>query len=121
MFDAHQSTEQARPHPAARKILSMQRNDILAIERTEGDRELVRVVKFSEKQFAVAPPHEGGSLKARDGDADDPFRYLYPSPNTLKGWRARQVRIDELGRVLDPGFPARKTVRRTRPRTAPVD
>ena len=49
MFDAHQSTEQARPHPAARKILSLQRNDILAIERTEGDRELVRVVKFSEK------------------------------------------------------------------------
>lgn len=120
MFDAHQSTEQTRPHPAARKILSLQRNDILAIERTEGDRELVRVVKFSEKQFAVAPPHEGGSLKARDGDADDPFRYLYPSPNTLKGWRARQVRIDELGCVLDPGFPARTSVRRTRPRAAPV-
>lgn len=116
MFDAHQSTELPRPHPAARKVLSLQRSDIIAIERTDGERELVRVVKFSEKQFAVAPPQEGGALKARDADADDPFRYLYPSPNTLKGWKARQVRIDELGRVLDPGFPARKSVRRTRPR-----
>lgn len=116
MFDAHQPGERPRPHPAARKVLSLQRDDVIAIERNGGAREFVRIVKFSERQLAVAPPHEGGSLKARDADRDDPFNYLYPSPNTLRAWRARQVRVDELGRVMDPGFPARKTTRPTRPR-----
>jgi len=56
----------------------------------------------------VAPPQEAGSLKARDADKDDPFRYVYGSPSSLQRWKARQVRIDELGRIHDPGFPARK-------------
>lgn len=103
-------------NPTARKVLSLQRDDMVAVERVAGDRELLRVVKFSEKQLALAAPQEGGRLKARSEDKDDPFRYLYPSASTLKAWRARQVRIDELGRVMDPGFPARKSRRLTRPR-----
>lgn len=79
---------------------------------------MVRIVKFSEKQFAVAAPNEAGALKARDADPGDPFKYLYPSPNTLKAWRARKVDVDELGRIRDPGFPARTAVRRTRARAA---
>ncbi|KAA9019878.1 type II CRISPR RNA-guided endonuclease Cas9 [Sphingobium limneticum] len=117
MFDAHQPgwlSGIRAANPTARKILSLHRDDVLAIERNGGDRELVRVVKFSEKQFAVAPPNEGGALKGRDADKDDPFKYSYPSPNTLKAWHARQVRIDEIGRVLDPGFPPRKARRKTR-------
>jgi CRISPR-associated endonuclease Csn1 len=117
MFDAHQPGWQSAirgANPTARKIMSLHRDDVLAIERDGGGRELVRVVKFSEKQFAVAAPNEGGSLKARDADKEDPFKYRYPSPNTLKAWRARQVRIDEIGRVLDPGFPARTARRKTR-------
>lgn len=117
MFDAHQPGWQSAiraANPTARKVLSLHRDDMLAIERNGAERELVRVVKFSEKQFAVAPPNEGGALKARDADKGDPFKYSYPSPNTLKALRARQVRIDELGRVLDPGFPARTKQRKTR-------
>ena len=45
---------------------------------------------------------KGGALKARAIDKDDPFNYLYSSPNTLKAWNARQIRVDELGRVFDP-------------------
>jgi CRISPR-associated endonuclease Csn1 len=117
MFDAHHPSWQSAiriANPTARKILSLHRDDVVAIERNGGERELVRVVKFSEKQFAVAAPNEGGALKARDADKGDPFKYSYPSPNTLKTWRARQVRIDEIGRVLDPGFPARTARRKTR-------
>jgi CRISPR-associated endonuclease Csn1 len=116
MFDAHQPGWMSRvrlQHPTARKVLSLHRDDVLAVE-PQGNVELVRVVKFSEKQLALAPPHEAGALKARAADKDDPFNYLYPSPNTLKAWRARQVRVDELGRVSNPGFPARKKTRRTR-------
>lgn len=116
MFDAHQpgwSSAVRRDNPVAKKVLSLHRDDMLALER-DGTRTLVRVVKFSEKQLALAAPEESGALKARAADRNDPFNYLYPSPSTLKTWKARQVRVDELGRVLDPGFPARKTVRRTR-------
>ena len=105
MFDAHQggwTSTIRRDHHNPRKVLSLHRDDLLAVDRGKG-RELMRVVKFSESQFALAPPNEGGALKARDADKNDPFRYAYPSPNTLKAWMARQVRIDELGRIQDPG------------------
>ncbi|MBL8570345.1 MAG: type II CRISPR RNA-guided endonuclease Cas9 [Phreatobacter sp.] len=110
MFEAHQPgwTSPIRAaNPTARKVLSLQQNDVIAIER-EGERELVRVVKFSGGSIVLAPPQEAGSLKARDADKEDPFRYIYGSPTSLQRWRARQVRIDQLGRVQDPGFPARK-------------
>lgn len=119
MFDAHQPgwTSAIRQGcPTARKVLGLHRDDVLAVER-DGQRELLRVVKFSPKQLALAAPNETGKLKDRAADPDDPFRYVYPSPGTLKSWCARQVRIDELGRVLDPGFPARTARRRTRKRT----
>ncbi len=117
MFDAHKPdwTSRIRAEcPIARKVLSLHRDDILMIERPNDTSQLVRIVKFSEKQMAVAPPYEAGSLKARDADKGDPFKYIYPSPSSLKTWQARKVRIDELGRVLDPGFPARSAKRKPR-------
>ena len=119
MFEAHQPGGKERPHPAAKRVMSLFRDDVLAIERGGDARELVRVVKFSENQFAVAPPQESGALKARDADKADPFKYIYPSPNTLKSWRGRKVDVDETGQVRDPGFPMRTAVRRTRPKPAP--
>jgi CRISPR-associated endonuclease Csn1 len=110
MFEAHQpgwSSPIRADNPTARKVLSLQQNDVVAIER-DGERELMRVVKFSAGTLVLAPPQEAGSLKARDADKDDPFRYVYGSPSSLQRWKARQVRIDELGRIHDPGFPARK-------------
>ena len=96
--------------------MRLHRDDILAIERVDGVRELVRIVKFSEKQLAVAPPNEGGALKVRDADENDPFNYIYPAPSTLKAWRARKVHVDETGKVRDPGPNARTRRRVTRPR-----
>ncbi|OJY71676.1 MAG: type II CRISPR RNA-guided endonuclease Cas9 [Sphingobium sp. 66-54] len=104
MFDAHQSAEEPRPHPAARKVLSLRQNDLLAIERDGGAPEIVRVVKFSTNgSIALAPANEGGALKARDAAPDDPFHYIYSSGGGLKKLKARQIRIDPLGRIFDPG------------------
>jgi CRISPR-associated endonuclease Csn1 len=117
MFDAHQPGEHPRPHPAARKVLSLQQNDMIAIEVQPGERRLLRVVKFGQDgRLYLADAQESGALKARDADKSDPFSYVSLFPAKQKAWRARQVRIDELGRVLDPGFPARKAARRTGPR-----
>ncbi|MEO9129677.1 MAG: type II CRISPR RNA-guided endonuclease Cas9 [Sphingomonas sp.] len=106
-FDAHQPDQSdRRPHPAAKKILSLRQNDMIAIERDGAPRELVRVVKFSTIgaiTFALA--NEAGPLKARDAASPDidPFKYLYSSASGLKKIKARQVRIDPLGRIFDPG------------------
>lgn len=111
MFEAHQSgwiSDIRRACPTARKVLGLHQNDMLAIEQN-GMRKLVRVVKFSKGSLVVAEPHESGALKARDANKEDPFRYIYSSANSLKNWQTRQVRIDELGRVLDPGFPPRRS------------
>jgi CRISPR-associated endonuclease Csn1 len=107
MFDAHQPDQwDRRPHPAAKKVLSLRQNDMLAIERNGGPAQIVRVVKFSGSgAIALAAGNEGGALKARDASSQDidPFKYIYSSASGLKGLKARQIRIDPLGRVCDPG------------------
>lgn len=119
MFDAHQPgwmSTVRQQNPTAKKVLSLHRDDVLAIEQEGGSRKLVRVVKFGQNgQITLAEPQEAGDLKKRDAAPSeiDPFKYSSPTASGLKRVRARQVRIDELGRVCDPGFPARKTVRRT--------
>jgi CRISPR-associated endonuclease Csn1 len=120
MFDAHQGAELPRPHPAARKVLSLHQNDLLAIEREGETMKLMRVVKFGQNgQITLAEHQESGDLKRRDAAPrdDDPFKYFSPTSGGLKKVKARQVRIDEIGRVLDPGFPARTARRKTRKRT----
>ena len=104
MFDAHQADVDRRPHPAAKKVLSLRQNDTLAIERDGGPREIVRVVKFSTiGTMQLAGTEEAGALKNRDVAGEDPFRYINTSAGGLKNIKARQVRIDPLGRVFDPG------------------
>lgn len=107
MFDAHQPDQaDRRPHPAAKKMLSLRQNDMLAIERDGGPREVVRVVKFSSiGTIALAHDNEAGALKARDAASndDDPFKYVLKTAGGLKKIKARQIRIDPLGRIFDPG------------------
>ena len=107
MFDAHQPDQaDRRPHPAAKKVLSLRQNDMLAIERDGGPREIVRVVKFSTiGTLQLAASTEAGPLKARDAAPQDvdPFKYINSSAGGLKKIKARQVRIDPLGRIFDPG------------------
>ncbi|MGK2910487.1 MAG: type II CRISPR RNA-guided endonuclease Cas9 [Sphingobium sp.] len=106
-FDAHQADGlHRRPHPAAKKMLSLHQNDILAIEREGEEREIVRVVKFSTNgSLHLAATTEAGALKARDASPQDvdPFKYINSSAGGLKRVKARQVRIDPLGRIFDPG------------------
>jgi CRISPR-associated endonuclease Csn1 len=107
MFDAHRREFHAlRPHPAAKKVLSLRQNDLIAIERDGGAREIMRVVKFGAAgQITIAAHQEAGPLKERDAKSNevDPFKYSSPTAGGLKKLKARQVRVDELGRIFDPG------------------
>lgn len=109
MFDAHQPSWTSpirRENPTARKVLSLQQNDVVAIEAGGKERELMRVAQLRQGgQITLAACHEAGDLKRRDAESNevDPFKYFSPTAGGLKRVRARQVRVDELGRVLDPG------------------
>lgn len=104
-FDAHQRGHQdARPHPAAKKILCLRQNDLIAVERNGGPREIMRVIKFTlNGQMAIVPHNEGGKLDDRHKDQNDALKIVNPTASGLKKMKARQVRIDSLGRVFDPG------------------
>ena len=107
MFEAHQAGQPVqRPHPAAKRVLSLRQNDLVAVEPQGQPRKILRVVKFSSGgQITFAEHQEAGPLKARDATSPDidPFKYFYSSAGGLQKARARQIRIDELGRIFDPG------------------
>jgi len=119
MFDAHQPRTALRPHPAARRVLQLKQGDLIAIERTPGDRRIMRVSQFWQNgQVRLVEHMEAGKLDDRHKSADDPYTNFSPTCGGLKKLRARKVGVDETGYVRDPGFPARTAVRRTRPKPA---
>ncbi|HWA91147.1 MAG TPA: type II CRISPR RNA-guided endonuclease Cas9 [Rhizomicrobium sp.] len=104
-FDANQvdfDPAKERPHPAAKKVMRLHIDDMVAIEEA-GRRRVLRVVKMSGQTIVMADHNEAGALKARDADKNDPFRYLSRSAGALKGMGLRKVGVDEIGRLTDPG------------------
>ena len=107
MFDAHRPGWRSEFHgknPTARRVLRLQQNDMVAYLHPVDGYQFGRVVKFNVAgQIFFAGHKEAGSLKARDEDKGDPFKYFSKSANGLKDILCRQVRIDETGRIFDPG------------------
>jgi CRISPR-associated endonuclease Csn1 len=104
-FDAHRPDWKSAiraDNPTAKKILSLKQGDTVAIDR-DGGRRILRVVKFTEGAICLADHNEAGPLKARDANKDDTFKYVYLSATSLRKSKARQVRVDEIGQVFDPG------------------
>ncbi|SMH60270.1 type II CRISPR RNA-guided endonuclease Cas9 [Azospirillum agricola] len=105
-------TEDGRPFQewAARRVVGnsdtplfrLFKGDLLALG-VAPDRQILRVVKFSEGQIVLASHHEAGNLKARDADKGDPFKYRYSSPEALRKAQARPAGVDLLGYVHDKG------------------
>jgi CRISPR-associated endonuclease Csn1 len=107
MFDFHQpgwSSEFRKENPTARRVMRLHQGDTVAYWDNESGRKFAKVVKFaSSGRITFADHKEGGSLKARDAAAADPFKYVSKSAEGLKGIYCRQVRIDEAGKITDPG------------------
>lgn len=105
VYDYHQpGFVQKRPHPAARKVLALRQNDLIAIERDGGPRQIMRVQKYGQNgQIFLIEHNEAGNMSERNNSSDDPFKMWGPAANSLKALKARQIRIDPLGRIFDPG------------------
>lgn len=83
-------------------IMRLCKDDTLAIG-TEQSRRILLVTELNEKRLVLIRPNEGGNLKMRHADTDDPFRKEFMGPSTLKKLKARRVFVDIVGRVKDPG------------------
>jgi CRISPR-associated endonuclease Csn1 len=93
-----------RPHPAAKLLMRLHINDMIAFGQGE-TRRILRVVKMSGSQIVLAEPKEGGNLKARDADKNDPFKYINGSSERFIKEKARKIWVDPSGRIVDPGPP----------------
>ena len=107
LFAAHQPgyvPRMRQEHHNARKIMSLTKGDMVAYDDPKsGERVIAKVRKFDQrnKQLYLDPHYQAGNLDRLEKEkAYAPFR---PMPNPLKKVRPRQVRIDETGRVFDPG------------------
>ena len=106
-FDAHRPDfvpRMRREHHNARKIMSLKKGDMVAYEEPDtGQRVIAIVRKFDQrnKQLYLDPHNEAGNLDKREKEKT--YKPLRPMPNPLKKYRPRQVRIDEIGQVFDPG------------------
>jgi CRISPR-associated endonuclease Csn1 len=110
MFEAHQAAagegQEWRPHPAAKRVIRLHRNDMVALEHPDDGYGIYRVVKMRvDGQLTLAKHNEAGDLKRRHSASndEDPFKYLAKAAGTLQKMKMRQIRIDETGRVWDPG------------------
>lgn len=109
VFDAHRA-DYVSPMPTIhhnpRKTISLKLGDMVAYEHPDtGQRIVARVRKFDQrnKQIYLDAHNEAGKLDDRHKDANDLFRNFSKTPNALKAIKVRQVRIDEIGQVFDPG------------------
>ncbi|WP_404403417.1 type II CRISPR RNA-guided endonuclease Cas9 [Pelagibacterium halotolerans] len=109
VFDAHRSdyrSPMTELFHNPRKVMSLRQGDMVAYTHPEnGGRIIARVRKFDQrnKQIYLDAHNEAGELDKRHKDEDDPFRNFSKTPNALRAIEVRQVRVDEIGRVLDPG------------------
>ncbi|WP_349359902.1 type II CRISPR RNA-guided endonuclease Cas9 [Stappia sp.] len=107
LFEAHQPgfvPRMRQEHHNPRKIMSLMKGDMVAYDHPEtGERVIAKVRKFDQtgKSLYLDPHFEAGNLVNREKEKTyKPFR---PMPNPLKKVRPRQVRVDEIGQVFDPG------------------
>ena len=91
-----------RPHPAAKLLMRLHKDDMVAFG-VGPERRLLRIVKMRDGQVTLAPPNEAGNLKARDEAKDDAFKYIYAGAARLDAERARKIMVTPDGRVLDHG------------------
>ena len=109
VFDAHRPDYRSPMtdlHHNPRRVMSLRQGDMVAYRHPDtGERIVARVRKFDQrnKQIYLDAHNEAGKLDDRHKDGDDSFRNFSKTPNALRHIEVRQIRVDEIGQVFDPG------------------
>ena len=80
-------------------VMRIRVNDMLELEH-EGSRQVMRIAQISPGKITLAGHTEAGSLKARNADKEDSFRYLTFSPSSLQKLGAVRVTVSPAGRLF---------------------
>jgi len=83
-------------------VMRLRVNDMLELEHS-GKRRTMRVVKLSMGRITLAEHQEAGSLKSRDSDPEDSFKYLTVSPGCLQTRAAVLIQVSPSGALRHRG------------------
>lgn len=101
-FEAHTLDQQKRPHPAAKRLLSVHKGDMVALER-DGQRVIGCVQQMHIKNGLFIVPHNEANADSRNGDKNDPFKWIQIAARPAIKAGIRRVSVDEIGRLRDGG------------------
>jgi CRISPR-associated endonuclease Csn1 len=109
-FDANRpnSGGRLRPHPAAKKLMTLYNDDMVRLVDESGEERTLRIVKMSKQTVVMADHMEAGNLKDRDAEKNDvdPFKYFSKNVASLRNLKFRKLRVSPSGIAHDPGPPA---------------
>ncbi|MBL3571594.1 type II CRISPR RNA-guided endonuclease Cas9 [Rhodovulum sulfidophilum] len=101
-YEAHRLECHKRPHPAAKRLLSVHKGDMLALER-EGRTVVGYVQQMHVKNGLFIVPHNEANADARNSDKTDPFRWIQIAARPAVDAGIRRIAVDEIGRLRDGG------------------
>lgn len=94
-----------RPHPGARMILRLQKNDMVRLSDANGQEVTVTVEKFDSSGKIEMIPHMEADAADRYNKNKSDNVYIRKTAGTLVKAKARRVIVDEMGHLRDPGPP----------------
>ncbi|MCF8512685.1 MAG: type II CRISPR RNA-guided endonuclease Cas9 [Rhodobacteraceae bacterium] len=102
-FDAHNDMDH-RPHPAAKRVLRLHKNDMVRLEDSKFGPTCVTVERFNVNgQVSMVAHNQGNADQRYRKDKEDIYIRMQPASLIKSG--ARRVIVDEIGRIKDPGPP----------------
>jgi CRISPR-associated endonuclease Csn1 len=102
-FDAHKEMDH-RPHPAAKRMLRLHKNDMVRLEESPFGPVIATVERFSSIGTVEMVPHNEGNADQRYRKDRESVYIRKNAPSLIKSG-TRRVIIDEMGRIKDPGPP----------------
>lgn len=100
-FDAHQPGPLPRPHPAARRIMRLHKNDMVRLDNSKFGPVIATVEVISAATVSMVPHNESNADQRYRKDKDDV--YIRMNAASLMKNGARRIFVDEMGQVRDPG------------------
>lgn len=99
-FDAHRG-DTGRPHPAAKRVLRLCKNDMVRLDRSKFGPVIATVERFNVNgQISMVPHNESNADQRYRKDKED--LYIRMQASALMAADARRVMVDEMGRLNDP-------------------
>jgi CRISPR-associated endonuclease Csn1 len=82
-------------------VMRLHKGDLVEIDDKDGERRIKKVVRLSPSNGIVylVAHNEAGDYQKRHDNLDDPFRWDFANIGGMRARAARQVIVDELGRV----------------------